>query len=376
MILSECQRHDVDQQEVNLRVPLQRLCWLCLPISQEHSTDPRRLAHGQDGHLTHRKRDKEGAMQPIKISLISIILLIALSLVPGPQAQDSSGLAARVAALEAQIAALQAALAAVQSNTVLQLDDALRLDTTDPARPTAVFNAVNVQIVNGLGATNGLASDPYGVEGTITNGLGNLIIGYNELSWDSGPIVNPPFNPGDRDGSHNLIIGRGHRYPSWGGMVARDGNRIGDFGATVSGGRVNVASGRWSSVSGGRKNTASGAFASVSGGARNVASGTLASVSGGADNVASGEVASVSGGSFNEAASTFSSANGGTNNIATGRSASVSGGQSNEAGGTNGSVSGGVGNTASADDASISGGVSQNANTPGCWKAETAADTC
>ena len=42
------------------------------------------------------------------------------------------------------------------------------------------FSEVNVQIVNGLGATNGNAADPESTEGTV-NGLGNLITSARQM---------------------------------------------------------------------------------------------------------------------------------------------------------------------------------------------------
>ncbi|MGH7288214.1 MAG: hypothetical protein ACREI8_09390, partial [Myxococcota bacterium] len=60
---------------------------------------------------------------------------------------------------------------------------------------------VNVQVVSGSGATEGLV-----------NGLGNLIVGYNEDVAQNTCIprvgcVNPPAI---RTGSHNLVIGAEH----------------------------------------------------------------------------------------------------------------------------------------------------------------------
>ena len=45
---------------------------------------------------------------------------------------------------------------------------------------TIRISEVNVQIVNGLGATNGNPNFPDSNSGTV-NGLGNLIVGYNEM---------------------------------------------------------------------------------------------------------------------------------------------------------------------------------------------------
>jgi hypothetical protein len=131
----------------------------------------------------------------------------------------------------------------------------------------------NLHLENGLGATNGDPSNPVIPPG-VTNGKGNLIIGYN--------LSKVPLGGTDhRTGSHNLVLGDGNDYTSYGGIVA---------------GSFNAISGAYASVTGGQRNTASGENSSVTGGDLNLASGLLSSVSGGIDNTASGEASSVSGG--------------------------------------------------------------------------------
>jgi hypothetical protein len=149
-----------------------------------------------------------------------------------------------------------------------------------------VISGANLRIVNGLGRTD------------TTNGLGNLIVGYNESRQEAPDCSRPsPFCIDTRTGSHNLVVGRFNRFSSFGGLVVGELNEISGEFASVSGGRINTASGIESSVSGGVFNTASGEWASVTGGGVNTASGDSgASVSGGAQNTASGEFASVSGG--------------------------------------------------------------------------------
>ncbi len=85
------------------------------------------------------------------------------------------------------------------------------------------FSGVNVRIVNGLGSTG------------TTNCVGNLIVGYNELRGGGD----------DRTGSHNIVGGKDHNYTRFGGLV------VGQFNSIL---------GDWSSVSGGRINTASGSY--------------------------------------------------------------------------------------------------------------------
>ena len=68
--------------------------------------------------------------------------------------------------------------------------------------------------------------------------------------------------------------------------------------ASVSGGILNTASGRFSSVSGGAGNLASNESASVSGGSAGTASGLFSSVSGGTGNTVTAQSSSISGGGF------------------------------------------------------------------------------
>jgi hypothetical protein len=150
------------------------------------------------------------------------------------------------------------------------------------------ITGANLHIVNGLGRTS--CTDDAGEPiPDCPNGLGNLIVGYNEEC--------PKFTciP-TRTGSHNVVVGEAHNFSRFGGLVVGFLNAIsGDF-ASVSGGTFNTASGNNASVSGGSSNTASGGLSSVSGGIFNTASGELSAVSGGSSNTASGFAAAVSGG--------------------------------------------------------------------------------
>jgi hypothetical protein len=209
----------------------------------------------------------------------------------------------------------------------------------------------NLNVVNGLGATE------------TTNGLGNLIVGYN-LDSDLGGSA-------ARTGSHVLVVGDEHAYTASAGIVAGWGNAVtGDFcavlsgwgneasgwSASVLGGGANVASGVDATVSGGYWNEASGDSASVSGGDYNLASGLYASVSGGGGHHVTGQEASVSGGAGLWATGLASWAAGGASNRASGVAASVVGGDNNEASGNQATVSGGQQNTASGRLSTVSGG--------------------
>lgn len=198
---------------------------------------------------------------------------------------------------------------------------------------TLRVSGLNVQIVNGLGATNGNPAQPNSTDPaeTATNGLGNLILGYAE----------EPFFASDRTGSHNLVIGSENRYSSYGGLVAGRLNSISGPYATIVGGLGNIATADSSAILGGNNNRTTGRYATVSGGASNFATGQSASISGGSANNAGGDFAAVSGGFQNFAQATHASASGGSFNLASGELSSVTGGELNVAVGEASSVSGG-----------------------------------
>jgi hypothetical protein len=102
--------------------------------------------------------------------------------------------------------------------------------TFDAATHEVVITGANLRLLNGLGSTD------------TTNGLGNLIVGYNEPREEEESI---------RTGSHNVVVGTQHQFSSVGGLVV---------------GLQNEIRGAFASVSGGVRNTAAGAHASISGG--------------------------------------------------------------------------------------------------------------
>jgi len=191
---------------------------------------------------------------------------------------------------------------------------------------TLVISGVNVQIVNGLGATNGYPPNPNSIVSSevAVNGLGNLILGYDELVQFTGR----------KTGSHNLVIGPYNSYSSFGGAVAGRFNRVeGTMGVSL----------------GGSSNTARGINSAVLGGVSNLASGDLSVVSGGLGGEAMSVQTTVMGGQFNHATGLNSSALGGFRNVAAGFLSTVSGGSFNVAEGDQSSVSGGLSRTAPAE---------------------------
>ncbi len=172
------------------------------------------------------------------------------------------------------IASLQSDLASVQANSVLDLDGMLVYAEGTNGIPIARFTGVNVQVVNGA-------------DQTTVNGRGNLIVGYDEEYLRPSDFCSDGAYNNQTDcvnngaywtntfksGSHNIVVGSGHSYSQYGGVVFGYRNVINRRYAVVSGGRYNTASGGYSSVSGGSSNTASGTDSSVSGGGGREATG-------------------------------------------------------------------------------------------------------
>jgi hypothetical protein len=216
-----------------------------------------------------------------------------------------------------------------------------------------ILNGANLYLVNGAGNTQS------------ANGLGNLVIGYNEARGGGLDL---------RTGSHNLILGQQNNYTSFGGFIGGfanqvsapfaavltgNGNAATEFYALVGTGRFNNAASTFAAVYAGENNTAAGLFSSVTGGERNTASGEWSAVTGGERNTASGEGSAVSGGEHNTASGNQSSVSGGVDNTANGLESSVSGGVENIASGVQSSVSGGEDNEAGAFASSVSGGFQE-----------------
>lgn len=243
------------------------------------------------------------------------------------------------------------ALSAEQAEVLEHLSIAYLDDGQGNALKTLRIHGVNVQLVNGLRATNGHAADPLSVDPGVvrTNGLGNLIIGYNE----------PAFLFTERTGSHNLVVGKQHSWSSVGGLLAGDNSTVSAPYASVTGGQGNHASGAFSTCHGGLLNEATGEHATCSAGSYNIASGMRTTTCGGAYNIASGAYATCSGGEQNTADGINAVVSGGNANFATGNLASVSGGSSNRAEGYAAGVSGGENNTARGEFSAVLGG-SQN----------------
>jgi trimeric autotransporter adhesin len=293
----------------------------------------------------------------------------------GTSAEDHARITALESALETsrqQIATLQAELEASRQRigtietqltstpvqALLAFAPHLSVMTLN-SRPTIRLSGANLQIVNGT-------NDTYRI-----NGTGNLVLGYDEARpTTSAPecslgVSSPSFSPVETEaqctaargtwaidhktGSHNLIVGAQHNYPSAGTFIAGAQNTASSVGASVAGGLFNRAGGIDSAVSGGSLNRALGFATSVTGGAGNRAVGNQAAVIGGNNNRANGTYSSITGGHDGQANGESSHVGGGQFNFAEGHSTNVSGGSSNVASGAGSSVLGGTSRIATGD---------------------------
>ena len=257
----------------------------------------------------------------------------------------------------------------------------------------------NLHLRSGSGATAG-----------VVNGLGNLIVGYDETRTKASCSLGAYYANqtvcenddgqwwvSEKSGSHNLVVGSEHNYSSFGGLGVGSSNTVSSEFASVSGGQGNTASGQKASVSGGVFNTAGGVLASVSGGQNNTASGNHSSVAGGGASISAngnhayanysailggiknttgdpvsgdhalGERSTVSGGDTNFAKGLSSTVSGGVGNFALGYRSAISGGSANATSSEASTVSGGANNSATGDWSVVSGGLSNGAAADYSW---------
>ncbi len=207
------------------------------------------------------------------------------------------------------------------------------------------FEGCNIHLTNGAGST------------ATKNGLGNLIIGYNEQS--TGLF--------SRDGSHNLVVGPEHEYISYGGFTTGRQNQLVGANSTIVGGSENHAVGELSSITGGWRNSANGLMSWIGAGRYNSTTGVYASVSGGEGNNVIGNSSTISGGLRNKTTADYASVAGGNDNLASGGSAAVCGGVFNEARSGGSSVTGGNGNLSWGPHATVSGGLNRTATGTDDW---------
>ena len=234
--------------------------------------------------------------------------------------------------------------------SIVYLDDGFG----NKVNKTIRITGANVQIVNGLGSTNGFPSDPcqvnLGPGNAQVNGLGNLIVGYNESISSQMGLEN-------RTGSHNLIVGTGNDYSSFGGICAGHvSNLHAAYGIAV--GRKNTVDpdAFYGASVGGWDNCVEDTYAATLGGLNNRATEIHAVVVGGRDNVSAGEYATICGGLANITTGDYSVIAGGQNNEATGDVSTTLGGFGNDAQAGFATSTGGLGNEADGAYSVVSGG--------------------
>ncbi len=186
-----------------------------------------------------------------------LLILIGTVLVFPANAQVHKSLIGNEAHMSINPLELEAVLISLQSQIDL-LSTYIQVDT---ANNRLVITGANLQVISGGDSTD-----------AAVNGLGNIIIGYNEdENYDStaeGSGTTDP-TPDTKTGSHNLIVGAGHTYSSFGGIVAGYDNNITSESASITGGLRNTVSGKYSIVAGGDLNTAEGSYNNILGGFAN-----------------------------------------------------------------------------------------------------------
>ena len=182
---------------------------------------------------------------------------------------------------------LQATLDQVAANAVLNMGPYVSVQN-DSRGPLITVSGANLQIVNG--------QDTEGTESV--NGLGNLIVGYDEANSINNTNFQHCSNGNFKDqtlcesngalwsnshksGSHNIVLGSENSYSSFGGLVGGNRNFVTKDYASVLSGFGNAASGDSSAVVGGNLNEAGSTRASVLGGNQNSANQLNSSIGGG-----------------------------------------------------------------------------------------------
>jgi hypothetical protein len=235
----------------------------------------------------------------VTCGLAMTVVTCALFVSPGNRAAFAQGYGITLQQLAARLTTLE-------SKTQFMSADTTAKSTT--------FSGCNVYIQNGLGATNGNPGNPLDLLHWTTNGLGNLVIGYDYAGRGfTDPNTGQFVATNVRTGSHNLILGDMNDYSSYGGIVAGYFNTLTGGNSVITGGEFNTSSGILASINGGTGNNAIANSSTISGGQSNtVTSGANnESISGGYNNTVSGYAASVSGGQRNTAGQNFASVSGG-----------------------------------------------------------------
>ena len=211
-------------------------------------------------------------------------------------------LAELLVAQQEQIASLEEQLQG-QEQAIASLAPLLSLvpvaERSSFGQDTWNLSGLNVRLDNGAGTTYG-----------ASNGLGNLILGYNESEGGHRDAEGNFMDGEVRVGSHNLVVGAGHTYGSNGSLLGGYNNSLLGQGSAIISGQASLVTGTWSAILGGLDNRATATNTCISGGHSNTASGDRASVSGGLLNISAGIATSILGGQYMQVSEQYETASG------------------------------------------------------------------
>jgi trimeric autotransporter adhesin len=313
-----------------------------------------------------------GEMHMNRLLVLSVLVTLAIPAAAFAQTDPIEELKTQVAVLTLAVRQLQTratALETANAQLTTRMDTAettvagvgsklARVSVSTDGRELFIDGA-NLHLRSGSGATAG-----------AVNGYGNLIVGYNESLftypfYDSSGTGVERAGSSVKTGSHNIVVGDGHSYTSFGGVVFGLNSRITAPYASVTGGQGHISSAWASKVSGGWNNLARGASSTVVSGNANRARHDGAVVLGGSGNSANGPTSAVAGGTNNKADGTHSTIAGGASNTASGEGSGVHGGQLNRTVARYSSILGGSFNSASGEHGTVGGGLANQIGTGG-----------
>lgn len=249
--------------------------------------------------------------------LANTILTIALLATPNAEAAaclPGLPMADLVVCLNNKLGQMEDDLAAAESRIEdLESENAdlrtyLSVDTDNDA---IVIEGANLYVQSGSGFTYG-----------TVNGLGNVIIGYDEADGYSGYGT-------DRTGSHNLVIGPFHNYGNYGGIVSGYANTVSGAFAAVIGSTESEAAGNGSVVVAGQDNLTSDYITAIVGGAYNTTEGRAAAIISGNENTTTGDYATIISGQSNTAGGNYATVMGALDTEVSGDHSSAISGESN-----------------------------------------------
>jgi len=304
-----------------------------------------RVLEDEFGPLTERTKDLELEMAAVKFNTADNEKKLAdiskdLTDHAKRTEEDLAFHEHRLGVMEQQFAAIEHINLAKQVKRLGIVESKVSCIVDETATPDSfIVEKCDLVVRNGEGKTD-----------ASPNGKGNIIVGYNEWNSDRGS------QPSDKNGSHNLIVGPGHTYTSYGSILGGRDNFSQGPSTSIVGGKGNIANAEYASVAGGFRNYASEVYSSVGGGSGNTASGVYSFAVGGRQNTASGVYSSVTGGDRNAAVGDYSSVTGGSESVAHGKYSSITGGYDNHANGQSSIVTGGLFNNATGSHSTVTGG--------------------